>query len=151
MDKNPESRFSYLVGIVVNLILLYAVNKAPDWNIVFLTDAYAQIRPVLVTAVLVQIVGNVVMLALYTAVVHYVMEVVFSFVSAFAVYRLIVVFPFDFAALGAPAVNTILKILLVVGLVFTLVGLISNVYKLMLVVRSRHFGPDDDKSGDEEG
>jgi len=139
-EKVPESRISYLIGIIINFFVLYAVNKAPEWNIVFLTEEYVDVRQILAAAILVQLAGSVILIILRTAVMHYLLHVIFNFVTVYALYRLIVVFPFDFASLGAPAVGTILKILLSISLIATIIGLISNMYKLKYTLKKDRRG-----------
>lgn len=136
-DRVPESRLSYLIGVLVNLFALYVIQKVPEWNIAFITGEYEQVREVLAVAVIVQIAGGVVLIVLRTRVMHYLLHVVFNFVSVYAVYRMIRVFPFDFAVIEIPVLATILKILLIISLAAALIGLIGNMFKLRIALREK--------------
>lgn len=134
-ERIPESRLSYLIGIIINSFALYVIQKVPEWNIVFITGQYGLVQNVLATAVIVQIAGGVILIVLRTRVMHYLLHVVFSFVSIYAVFRMITVFPFDFAVIGIPVLETVLKILLIISLAAAFIGLVSNMFKLRVVLR----------------
>ncbi|MGC9311333.1 MAG: hypothetical protein ACP5IA_01475 [Sediminispirochaetaceae bacterium] len=134
-DRVPESRLSYLIGVIVNSFALYVIQKVPEWNIVFITGEYEQVRNILATAVIVQIVGGVILIVLRTRVMHCLLHVIFNFVSLYAVYRVLSVFPFDFEGIGIPVLATVLKILLIISLAAALIGLISNMFKLRFALR----------------
>lgn len=136
-EKVPESRLSYLIGIIVNSIALYVIQKVPEWNIEFITGQYGLVQNVLATAVIVQIAGGVILIVLRTRVMHYLLHVVFSFVSIYAVFRMITVFPFDFAVIGIPVLETVLKILLIISLAAAFIGLVGNMFKLRIVLREK--------------
>ncbi len=136
-EKIPESRLSYLIGVILNSVALYVIEKVPEWNIAFITGEYEQVRSVLAVAVIVQIAGGVILIVLHTGIMHYLLHVIFNFVSLYAIYRVVTVFPFDFAAIGIPVIGTVLKILLFISLAATLIGLISNMFRLKVVLRKR--------------
>jgi len=134
-EKVPESRLSYLISVIVNSCALYVIQNVPEWNIVFITGQYGQVQHVLATAVIVQIAGGVILIVLRTKVMHYLLHVVFNFVSIYAVYRMITIFPFDFAVIGIPVLETVLKILLIISLAAAFIGLVGTMFKLKVVLR----------------
>ncbi len=135
-DKvQSEGRKDYVISVVINVIALYVFQRIPSWNIDFLTESYSQVQATLITAVIIGIVGNIILVILPTSLMHYLFHSIFSFVSAYALYRLYTVFPFNFASTGAGFLNTVVKIFLIISLVVTVIGLISNLFKLRIVFR----------------
>jgi len=139
-EERPESRLSYLIGAVINLLVFYAIQKIPEWNIVFITEEYREVQGLLSFSVLVQAVGGLVLMVLHTVRMHHLLHVIFNFITMYVLYRLIVVFPFDFAAAGLPFVGPVLRVLLIISLMAALIGLISNMYRLRIIIREKRRG-----------
>ena len=132
---HSEGRKDYITSAVINIIALYVFQKLPEWDLVFLTDGYAELQSTLVTAVMIGVVGNIVLVVLPTPLMHYLLHSIFSFVTAYVIYRLYAVFPFHFTPFGVDFLDTVVKVFLCVSLVVTLIGLISTLFRLQLVFR----------------
>jgi hypothetical protein len=126
-DKNI-SVASYIAGVVANAVILFLVNKAPDWNLRFLTDGYIAVLWVLNFSILVQLAGNAVLIFVHPRFLHYLAQTIFNVVSVLAIIILVAVFPFDFSFIN-PVINTLTRIALIIGGVGSGISAIVNLFR----------------------
>jgi hypothetical protein len=132
-ERAPKKRpsrgargFGYAVAIVINVLLIFAINEWPGWEEVsFLTDETARVIPLVNAALVISIVANAIYLiadprwlralgeAINAAVAFVVIVVVFS------------VWPFDFSSWSFDW-TMLVQIMGVVGLVGSLVSVVTN-------------------------
>jgi hypothetical protein len=119
-------RAGYLIGVALNVVLLYLINEAPGWDAVpFLTDETAQV----IGLVNASIVISIVVYAIYVAydprwlrALGDMVTAIVAFVVMVAVWR---VFPFDFTAYSFDWA-ALMRVLLAVGMFGAIVGAVSN-------------------------
>jgi hypothetical protein len=127
-DREKRSPAAYIAAVLANAALLWLVNKVPDWNLRFVTDGYAGVLWALNLSILVQLVGNGILIVLHPRFLHYLGQAVFNAVSVLATVLLVSVYPFDFSHLAEP-LDTIVKIALVIGAVGTGISGVVNLFR----------------------
>ena len=125
-------RAGYLVTIVVNLVLLVIVNNLLTWGwLPFLTDDFTRVLPILNLSIGASIIVNAIYLAYDPLWFTELFEVVLLGISFAAGLRLYQVFPFDFSAYEF-AWDTVVRGILVLGLVGVGIGLVAGTVKLLV-------------------
>ena len=125
-------RAGYLVTIVVNLVLLVIVNNLLTWGwLPFLTDDFTRVLPILNLSIGASIIVNAIYLAYDPLWFTGLFEVVLLGISFAAGLRLYQVFPFDFSAYEF-AWDTVVRGILVLGLVGVGIGLVAGTVKLLV-------------------
>lgn len=128
-----EKRTSELIGSVVgNLIGIAFFNTVLLWrqytNGVVL-ETWANILWAANLSLIVQIAGNVV-LALYRPARFYAfIQAVHSAVGLLSVIVFYVVFPLDFSQIGAGWLNTLLRVVLIIGMAATAISIVVNLVR----------------------
>lgn len=126
--EKDRSVGTYIAGVVANAIVLFLVNKVPDWNLPFITDGYPAVLWAMNLSILVQIGGNALLIFVHPRFLHYLAQTVFNVVSLLAIIVLVAVFPLDFSFL-AGVINTIARIALIIGAVATGISAIVNLFR----------------------
>lgn len=126
-EKN-RSVGSYVVAVVANAVVLWLVNKAPDWNLRFLTDSYPAVLWALNLSILVQLVGNAFLVFFHPRFFHYFAQAVFNVVTVLATVILVSVYPLDFSFL-AGIIDTIVRIVLIIAAVGAAISAIVNLFR----------------------
>jgi len=91
-------KVGYLVGLVVNAILLYLVNERPGWREVpFLTERMTDVLPLLNLSLLVGAAANLLYVVVDAAWVRSLGQIAVAIVGIVAALRMLQVFPFDFS------------------------------------------------------
>ena len=124
-------RAGYVVAVVVNVAVLYAVNRWPGWEAVpFLTGDTVLVLGLVNASILVTLLANLVYLVRDPPWLRSVGDVVTTAVGLAAMVRIWQVFPLDF---GDTAVNWALvaRILLVVGIGGSIVAIIVQLVSLV--------------------
>lgn len=122
-------RFGYLVTIVVELVLLYLANGAPDWNVPFITNDWPDVLWALNLSLGATLVANVLFLAFDPWWFRRAAQVVlnaFSILSTLVMYR---VFPFEF---GRPLYNQVARVALLVAVIALAIAIIVEFVSLVL-------------------
>jgi len=113
-----SKRGDYIGAIVVSMIMLWIVNKIPDWHWGFIRDNYMVILWILNANILVQIAGNAVMLLLDYRVVRrlgVIATETASFVTQLVLYY---IYPFDFSNYpGLTWLDWFIPVALIIGMV----------------------------------
>lgn len=130
--KKHQSKKRYFLAIIVNLILWYTFTHFSDWNVPFITKNFDAVLPLLKLSLGVAIFGNFWLLFAEEKKSINLIKIVKDFFSLIFIYRLYVVFPFNFAYLSqASLVDQALKI----GLIGSVIGLgVALIVKLLELV-----------------
>lgn len=130
-DRGRDSGRSvgaYIAAVVANAIVLWLVNTAPNWDLPFLTNGYPAVLWAVNLSILVQIVGNALLVFVHPPFLHYLGKAAFNAVSVLAMVVLVAVYPLDFSFLAA-FVDTLVRIALIVGAVGTALAAVVNVFR----------------------
>jgi predicted membrane protein len=117
-------RVGYVVAVVVNAVMLYAVNRWPGWDAVpFLTEDAATVIGWVNASILVSLFANLVYLARDPRWLKALGDLLTTGVGLVVMVRIWEVFPFDF---GDSRLDwaLVIRILLVVGIVGSAIGII---------------------------
>jgi hypothetical protein len=129
MKESSRTVGAYIGSIVALGIVLFLVNKLPDWNLRFITDDYPAVLWAMNLSLLVQLAGNAILIFLHPRFLHYLMQTVFNVVSLLSLIVLTAVYPLDFSYFAGNFVNTIVRIALIIATVATGIGAIVNLFK----------------------
>ncbi len=134
--KSKENSIgTYIGGVVAGGILLFVINKLPQWHVPFITAAYADILWALNLSLLVQLTGNFMLLFYHPLFLHHIVQVVFNIFSIIALYFLITVFPFSLDELVGDWLHILIRIFLIIGMVATIISIIVHLVKLPAAFR----------------
>ena len=126
----PRRRMTdYIFAVIFNIAFLVVVNKVPDWNIVFITDSYPDVLWALNTSIAVSLAGNLILIFFHPRFLHHLLTAVFSVFGILATSVLLSVFPFEFAELVGEWLNILVRIVLIVGIVGSAIGVVVNIVK----------------------
>ncbi len=90
--------FGHLVAIAVNLVLLYVVRNLGRWDVVpFLTADYDQVVDPITVSIVATIIGRAVRIVVPGRRVGLVVDAATTIVGFYALFRIFMVFPFDFS------------------------------------------------------
>jgi hypothetical protein len=117
-------RAGYVIGILVNLAMLYAINVWPGWEVLpFLTAELTLVLGLVNASVIVNIAANVAYLVRDPAWFKALGDAVTTTVGLLAMVRMWQVFPFDFGA-STFDWELLTRILLGVGIVGSVIGIV---------------------------
>jgi hypothetical protein len=119
----------YIFAVIFNIAFLIVVNKIPDWNILFITDSYADILWAVNTSLAVSLAGNLILIFFHPRFLHHLLNAVFSVFAILATSVILSVFPFDFSQLTCEWLTIIVRIALIVGIVGSAISVVVNVVK----------------------
>ena len=126
----PRRRMTdYIFAVIFNIAFLVVMNKVPDWNIVFITDSFPDVLWALNTSIAVSLAGNLILIFFHPRFLHHLLTAVFSVFGILATSVLLSVFPFEFAELVGEWLNILVRIVLIVGIVGSAIGVVVNVVK----------------------
>ena len=115
----PNSLANYIVSAVINAVFLFLVNKIPDWNLAFIADTYPNVLWALNLSLIVQIAGNFLLVFYHPMVLHHVGNMLFSIAGFIALIVVYTVFPFHLPELRSGWLPTLVRIVMIVGMVGT--------------------------------
>ncbi|MBS9372790.1 hypothetical protein [Rhodococcus sp. B50] len=125
-------RTGYLVGIVVNAVLLYLINGRPGWDEVpFLTADTTRVLGWVNASILAGVVTNAVYLVADPPRWKALGDLVVNAIGLYALVRIWQVFPFDFPDDGSVPWDLIARTVLVVAIVGTIIAMIVAVVRLV--------------------
>jgi TRAP-type C4-dicarboxylate transport system permease small subunit len=138
------TRIGYLIAVLVNVFMLWAVHQHPTWipwlgGIV--TDSFADIVWAIDLSIWVQIIGNGILIAIHPRILRRLLDVVSTVFGALSLYVTWTVYPFEFDRLYV-GLDGIVPIVLVVLLVVMGFAFIANVVRVIAAPLSRE---DDDE------
>jgi len=121
-------RTGYVVAVLVNAAILYAINVWPGWDTVpFLTDDTVDVLDLVNASIVVSIAANVVLLVRDPPRVKALGDVITTIVGLLAMVAIWRVFPLDLTS----GWDTVARILLGVGIAGSVVGILSAINRLM--------------------
>ena len=123
----PDPRVGYLIGLGVNVALLYLINVRPGWQTVpFLTGDMEQVIDVVNLSLAAGAVADGAYLVIHPAWLRALGGLVTTGIGLVALLRLLDVFPFDF---GASSVDwaAVARVVIVVGIVGSVIGMVVQV------------------------
>ncbi len=119
-------RFGYALSIAINVVLIYLVNEWPGWqSLSFMTADAERVIPIINASMVIIIVANALYLIADPRWLRAIGEAITAAVSFVAIACLLGVFPFDFSDLSFDW-ETLVRVLLVLGLVGSAVSVIAN-------------------------
>ncbi len=119
-------RFGYALSIAINVVLIYLINEWPGWqSLSFMTADAERVIPIINASMVIIIVANALYLIADPRWLRAIGEAVTAAVSFVAIACLLEVFPFDFNDLSFDW-ETLVRVLLVLGLVGSAVSVIAN-------------------------
>ena len=124
--SRPNAISGYIASAVFSAVFLWVMNQLPAWKPFFLLDSYSEVLWAINMSLTVQIVLNLVLIFFHPLFFHYLIQTVFNLVSIVALVWLIRVFPVDFSARPGDWLNLVFRIVLIVSLVGTAIGGITN-------------------------
>ena len=134
--KRVARRAGYVVAAAVNAVLLYLVNGRPGWDVLpFLTADMAKVLPLINLSLVAGIAVNLIYLIRDPRWLVAAGGLVTTGVGLAAVVRLWQVFPFGFAT-GSPW-ETIARILLLLGIAGSVIGLVVQIVALVRAAAGR--------------
>ena len=119
----------YIFAVIFNIVFLVVVNKVPDWNISFITDSFPDILWALNTSIAVSAAGNLVLIFFHPRFLHHLLNAVFSGFAILATSVMLSVFPFDFSEVVGEWLNTLIRVLLIVGIVGSAIAVVVHLVK----------------------
>ncbi len=123
-------RFGYAVAVVVNVAILVVVNRWPGWDAVpFLTGDTEQVLGIVNASIIAGVVANVLFLVTDPPWFKALGDVVTTAVGLAAAVRVWQVFPFDFGS--GSAWETVARVLLVIAIVGSVIGILVNTGRLV--------------------
>lgn len=130
-------RFGYVVAALVNLVLLYAVNAWPGWEVLpFLTAETTQVLTLVNASLVAGAAANALYLVRDPRWLRSFGEAFTTAIGVAAMVALWRVFPFDFGD-GGLDWSIVVRVLLAVGIVGGAIGIIANLVSLFSDSRSR--------------
>lgn len=124
-------RFGYIVSIGVGAAVLYGANRWPGWDVVpFLTDETPQVLGLVNASLVVGIVLNLIYVAADPPRIRALGDIVTMTIGIVVLARMWQVFPFDFGDASSPW-DTVVRVLLVLGIVGSAVGIIAALVNLV--------------------
>jgi hypothetical protein len=127
----------YAGAVIAHAILFFVVNKIPDWNAAFLNSNYFTVLRVLNIAIIVQMVGNLMLIFYHPKFLHEFTQALFSVFGFIVLIFMLSFFPFDFEELGIGWLETVLRVLFIISLAATAISAAVHVIKgIAGIVRS---------------
>ncbi|MGD2101991.1 MAG: hypothetical protein PVG83_07120 [Acidimicrobiia bacterium] len=129
-------RFGFGLAVAINVALLYVVQNLASWDVLpFLTTEFDEVVPWISVSLIVSILANVVYMVYDRPMLRPVGDILTNLASLAAAWRVFQVFPFDFSDYAFPW-DVLTRVVLIVGIVGTFVGVIVALTKL--ANESRH-------------
>jgi hypothetical protein len=130
-------RFGYVVAVLVNVALLYAVNEWPGWDALpFMTDETTEVLGLVNASIVAGLVANAVYVVYDAGWMRALGDLVTTSVGLVAMVRIWQVYPFDFSGYSFDW-DIVVRILLVVGMVGSVIGIIVRLMNLVRGTPSR--------------
>jgi hypothetical protein len=129
--SRPNNPGGYIASAVINGVLLWVMNQLPVWKPFFLLDSYSEVLWAVNMSLIVQIVLNLVLVFFHPLFFHYLIQTVISLVSIVSLFWIVQVFPVDFSARLGSWFNTLFRVVLIIGIVGSLIGGITNFVRFL--------------------
>lgn len=125
-------RSEFVSSAVFNLIALFVLYKIPDWHLDFINGKYPAIYPILMFSCVVQIVGNLIRLLLFSRATSYFTGIFMEAASFLAMICFYYLYPLDFSnSHGLSWIDIVLPWFLIIGMIVSALKVLSNAWKLI--------------------
>ncbi len=125
-------RAGYVIAIIINAAMLVVVNSILDWDVLpFLTQDFTRVLPLLNVSLAATIVANVAFLLFDPDWFVSLCRMVLNAVGIAVGGLFLTVFPFDFSAYPGFDWALLAKVMIILGIVGTSIGLIAETVKLV--------------------
>ncbi|WP_030440534.1 hypothetical protein [Actinoplanes subtropicus] len=136
--KQVARRAGYVIAAAVNAVLLYLINGRPGWAVLpFLTGDVVRVLPLINLSLVAGIAVNLIYVIRDSRWLVAAGGLITTGVGLAALAKLWQVFPFDFAA-GSPW-PTVTRVLLLLGIAGSMVGLVVQLVALARATAGRSF------------
>lgn len=126
-----NKRFGYAVAVGVNAALLWVVLNIQSWDLLpFLTDRFSEVVPWVAVSLVVSMLANLAYQVDDSPTVHAFGDLATSLIGAWAAYRMLVVFPFEFSGGGFDG-STVIRVLLIIAIVGGGIGAFTALVRLV--------------------
>lgn len=133
VTTHPASsrRTGYAIAVAINAALLWVVLNIQSWDLLpFLTERFSEVVPWLSLSLIVSILANLTYQFDDSPPIRAFGDLFTSLVGAWAAYRVLAVFPFEFAGDGFDG-STLVRVLLIVAIVGGAIGTIAAFVRLI--------------------
>ena len=131
-EASSGRKAGYLVGIVLNAILLYLVNGWPGWDAVpFLTDETTQVLGWVNASIIAGVVSNAIYLVADPPRLKAFGELLVTGIGLYALITIWQVYPFDFPDDGSVPWDLIARTVLVVSIVGSVIAMIVALVRIV--------------------
>lgn len=133
--KSPTARrVGYAFGIAFGFLFLWIIGNIDDWGWKFITAEWSQVEGIVRTSIIIDLIAYGIFLISDGKVLYYLGKLISNAFSFYVGIRMFQVFPFDFNELfsGWGWLNTVLPILIILGLVGLGIALVVRTVKLAL-------------------
>jgi hypothetical protein len=128
VHASPEARTrGYLVSIVIDVLLLYCAQHVLEWNLPWVTSAWADVLWAVNLSLVASIAGNALLLVNDALWIKRVVDVMITGFALVAAYWMYVLFPFDLGAWSAVAQLAALGVLLALGIAMFVLTILAAV------------------------
>ena len=122
-------RYSYVIGIAINIVLLIVANSLLDWDWPpFLTSDFADVLPFINVSLLATMVATAIYLGYDAQWFKSITQVITGALALLATVRVYDVFPFDYAAYDFPW-DTTTRVVLIIVMVATAFGMLVESFR----------------------
>ena len=123
-------RFGYLVAAAANVVLVIVIQVSPGWSAApFLTDAAADVIPLLTLSLAAGIVANVVWFLTDPLWLRSLGDMITAAISVVLLGRVLALFPFTFD--DGSTLRTVFRLVLVVALVGTAIAVVAHLVAII--------------------
>jgi len=124
-------KIGYAMIVVINAVMIWAVSNILSWHIPFLQDSFVSLQWIFTLSFLAVIVGHLLMLIHDTKWFHGFVRLITNSFSFITLISLFFIFPFDFSAYTSFNWTGFIKIILIICILGSAVGIITEFFQLI--------------------
>lgn len=130
-----KRKSDYIGAVVINIIILYLINKVPGWNFKFIKDGFTAVLWVMNINFVLQIAGNLCLVIYSERWFRNLVNLLLHTIGFVMFISLYIMYPFSFANAGVAWLDKIIRILLFISIIIA--GLHSITYAFKLIFGKR--------------
>lgn len=127
--KKGNRKSGYIAAIIINIILIYVFNNLMNWGVPFLTERFSAVLWAINISLSATILANVIYLLADINWLRHTGEIILTALAIFVLFMILVIFPFTFAE---ESWAFWVRVGLIIAMVGTGIGLIVEIFKLIL-------------------
>ncbi|MCX6808834.1 MAG: hypothetical protein NTW50_04180 [Candidatus Berkelbacteria bacterium] len=131
-EKPRNRHFRYVVAVIINAVLFWFFNNLANFHIPFLAASYTNVLFVLNLSIGLTILANLLLIIHDGHWFRGFLRLIQHSLSLVFVATLYVVFPFDFSVYQGANFDSIVHILLLIGIVGTAISIIVEFFRMLL-------------------